>query len=206
MFKRNYIMGTLLAHIHLILLVGCASTYILSPHYKPRESPRILLPSGQKLTLLLPSVAGNQDKLWYRIGEYSWFLEKEPTLIVHEALVEEIKQMGISVTCNPSLAQGRLEAQIRWFGPYGHNYLTAAIIVSLRLYPPDAVKPLWCGKLQAGAQTHVTTLTVGGKTPFVEEVVSEALTKAITQLRWKPGFAHAITLLATGQGIFGQKR
>ncbi|MFH1122114.1 MAG: hypothetical protein V1758_00475 [Pseudomonadota bacterium] len=183
----------------LCLFAGCARTYTVSADYRPWGDPPAFTPPGREIRLSISSPRGPSDKTWYRLGPYQWLLEKEPALLVREALKEELGFMGISVIDDLSESHGRLGFEIRWFGPYGHDYTTAAVIISLALYSGHAAEPLWRGRIQAGAQAQEDPVTPAEKNRLVDQVLSQALTEAVMQLRWKPGFAGAMERLDTGR-------
>ena len=206
MIKKRYLHTSVLMAVYLSLLTGCVTTFTVSPHYKSGRETPLMIPYDRQLTLFVEPVSGNAEKLWCRMGEYTWFLAKEPTVLVKEALVEELNRMGISVSVNPT-TQGldRLKTKVRWFAPYGNDCVSASVIISVELYSKGGPKPIWRDRLQAGSLIRPTTLTVGGKTSFVQEIISETLTKAIIQLRWNHRFARAVALLAKEQSDLGKE-
>jgi len=184
----------------LLCLWGCATTNVVSIRYEPRGKPSFTIPTDRSLNLCLGPIRSLDSGLWYRIGEHSWVLEKPRKLIVYDALAEELRRMQITVSKNPlqeKSKQGRIEVEIRWFGPYGCYPLSAAVILSLSLYPKDAHEPTWRGKFQAGAFYRAAFLTAYLKKVLMQKAASEALYKAVRQLSWNWDFIRAIEDLAT---------
>lgn len=189
--------GLLLVIFTLAFFSGsCATKPTLSISHTPRKGGLLTESQGKPPAILLLQVRGSRDRVWYRVGEHAWALEKEPVDIVREALEAELAGMGLRVTDDPGLASGRIEAEIRWFAPYGHSYLTAAVILSLALYGNGSATPIWRGRLQGGEYTRPPVFSLGGCNPIIEEMANKALSKAVEQLRWKAGLADAIKRLA----------
>ena len=201
---RNW--GILFALILLLCLWACAASNTVSVHYEPHGKPSFAIPPDRKLNLCLGPIRVLDSGLWYRIGDHSWGLEKPRTLIVHNALAEELRRMHITISKNPfegQNQQGRIEVEIRWFGPYGCYPLSAAVILSLSLYPKDASEPSWRGKFQAGAFYRAAFLTAYAKKVLMQKAGSEALSKAVRQLSWNWDFVRAIEALARDNDFGG---
>ena len=188
----------------LLIITGCATTYTFHVDYQTTGEPRRLIPEDKNLVLFLGPVAGTSDKLWYRIGKYEWFLDESPVSLVEKGLSRALQRMGITPTSHPSRAQGRLEAEIRWFGPYGPYYRTAAIIISLTLYSGNEKEPLWQVRLRGGSHSNDVVFTPSGVKSTAGKAVSEALSQALRQLRWKPDFFHALSLLSLESATTGK--
>lgn len=191
--------GLLLIVVVLFYIYGCTTSNVVSIRYEPHGKPSFAIPPNRKLNLCLGPIQVLDSGLWYRIGDHSWGLEKPRTLIVHDALAEELRRMHITISKNPfegQNQQGRIEVEIRWFGPYGCYPLSAAVILSLSLYPKDASEPSWRGKFQAGAFYRAAFLTAYAKKVLMQKAGSEALSKAVRQLSWNWDFVRAIEALS----------
>ena len=105
LFLRMPLIGAASCVGVLTVLAACKTTYTVSAHYKPSENARPIVSPDTRFTLFVAPVSGPSDQLWYRIGGYTWFLEKSPTTLVEEALVDELELMGIRVTNDPSEGQ-----------------------------------------------------------------------------------------------------
>jgi hypothetical protein len=183
----------------LLCLWGCATSNVVSIRYEPHGKPSFTIPSDKSVNLCLGPIRGLDSGLWYRIGDHSWALEKPRELIVYDALAEELRRMQIKVSKNllhGKSQQGRIEVEIRWFEPYGCYPLSAAVILSLSLYPKDSHEPTWRGKFQAGAFYRASILTAYLKKVLMQKAASEALYKAVRQLSWNWNFIRAIEALA----------
>jgi hypothetical protein len=187
--------GLIFGLVFFFAIAGCATINVFSVHYEPEGPPAFAIPPDRKLTLFLGPVKGDDSRLWYRVGEYEWFLERSPNLIVYDALARELGRMGITVTKSPSEGQGSLEVEIRWFGPYGYNPSAAAVILCLSLYAKGATEPLWRDKIEAGGFPHTSAWTIRGKISSVEKTLSEALSNTVRQLGWRAGFQKAVAYL-----------
>lgn len=174
---------------------SCATKPPISITHTPRQGGFLPEFRDKAPAVLLVRVRGNRDRVWYRVGEHTWSLEKEPVDIVREALEAELRAIGVHVTDDPGRASGLLDTEIRWFAPYGHSYLTAAVILSLALYPNGSANPIWRGRLQGGEYTRPPVFRWGGCNPLIEEMANRALGKAVEQLRWKAELAQAIDRL-----------
>jgi len=182
-----------------VLLMGaCATPPTVPVFFEPPEAPTFVFPPQRGLTLYLGPITGYDHTLWYKLGEEAWYLEKTPSLIVQEALAEELRCMGITPCERPSEGQGRLEVEIRWFAPYGYNCFSAAVILSLSLYPRDMTRPVWRGKLEGGAFSRPVIWTGNQKREAMGKVLSRALAKTVRQLPWKAGFLRAVSRLGKG--------
>jgi hypothetical protein len=180
-------------------LWGCATSNVVSVRYEARGKPSFTIPPDKSLNLCLGPIRGLDSGLWYRIGDHSWVLDKPRELIIYDALAEELRRMQITVSENPLHGkgrQGRIEVEIRWFAPYGCYPLSAAVILSLALYPKDAQEPSWRGKFQAGTFYRAAVLTAYLKKVLMQEAASEALYNAVRQLSWNWDFIRAIEALA----------
>lgn len=203
--NRRYL-EILFFFVLLLCLWGCATTDVVSISYEPRGKPSFTIPADRSLNLCLGPIRGLDSGLWYRIGKHSWVLEKPREIIVYDALAEELRRMHITVSKNPLQAksrQGRIEVEIRWFGPYGCYPLSAAVILSLSLYPKDAHEPAWRGKFQAGTFYRAAFLTAYLKKVLMQKAASEALYKAVRQLSWNWDFIRAMEALATDNDFKG---
>jgi len=183
----------------LLFFYGCATSNIVSIRYEPSGEPSFTLPPDKRLNLCLGPINGLDSGLWYRIGDDLWVLEKSRESIVYEALAEELRRMHINVCENAPHGngrQGRIEVEIRWFGPYGCYPLSAAVILSLALYPKDAAEPCWCGKFQGGTFYNTAFLTDYLKKVLMQKAASEALYKTVRQLSWNWDFVRALNSLA----------
>jgi len=187
--------GVLSALILFLSIGACTTNNVFSINYTPKGPPSFAVPSDRKLILFLGPIKGDDSKLWYRMGEYAWFLERSPTLIVYDALARELGRMGIMVTKNPLEGQGTLEVEVRWFAPYGYNPSAAAVILCLSLYAKGATEPLWRDKIEAGEFPHTSAWTIRGKISSVEKTLSEALSNTVRQLGWRAGFQKAVAYL-----------
>jgi hypothetical protein len=196
MFECNSSVKLLLALFLMILGFGCATEHVISAKYKPNKDRTSFDFEKNGLTLFLLPAPETVGTLWYRAEGHSWYLSDDPKAIVHEALVQELETMGIRNTEDPREAQGRLEFQIRWFGPYGHSPFSAAVILSMALYSVDDRVPLWRGKIEAGESVPQPAWFVGGNTHPIEQVLLRVLSNAMRQLRWKPGFQQGLKILA----------
>jgi len=200
MKKYRNCLQILLFSVLLICLWGCSTSDVVSVRYEPRGKPSYTIPADRNLNLSLGPIRGLDSRLWYRIGDHSWILEKPPQLTVYDALAEELRRMRITVSKNPlqgKSRQGRIEVDIRWFGPYGCYPLSAAVILSLSLYPKDAHEPSWRGKFQAGTFCRAAFLTAYLKKVLMQKAATEALYKAVRQLSWNWDFIRALEALAT---------
>lgn len=188
----------------LLFFYGCAISNVISIRYEPSGEPSFSLPPDKRLNLCLGPITGLDSGLWYRIGADSWALEKSRESIVYEALAEELRRMRITVCENPSHGkdrQGRIEVEIRWFEPYGCYPLSAAVILSLALYPKDAAEPCWRGKFQAGTFYNAAFLTDYVKKVLMQKAASEALYKTVRQLSWNWDFVRALKSLAVDKDL-----
>lgn len=184
----------------LLLIAGCATTRTIALHYKPVEGPCGPSGSYRNLSVFVEPVKGGDSRSWYRVGEYEWVLERPPKLIVYSALCKELDRMGITVAESRTEAQGRMEVEIRWFGPYGYNPSAAAVILAVSLYQKDSKDPLWRGRLQAGVFPRTSALTLAGKDEEIEETASDALREAVSRLSWESGFVRAVRALSRSPG------
>jgi hypothetical protein len=176
-----------------LFVQGCAAEHVISVRPSPMEGNRVLLLPPQKGMLLVQAVGERQGTLWYKTAFRSWVLERDPAAIVLQAVEEELKLMGISVTADPSQAGPRLEIELRWFGPYGHSPLTAAVIVAFALYSADSGRPVWRGRVQAGEALYRERVGTEDEDAVIGKVISKVLSDALMQLRWKPDFLEAIS-------------
>jgi hypothetical protein len=195
--------GLIFGFILSLAMWGCTATSLLSIHYEPDGPPSFTIPPEMELTIFLGPIKGNDSRLWYRMGEYEWFLERPPALTVYDAVAEELGRMGITVTKNLSEGQGNLAIEVRWFGPYGYNPSSAAVILSLSLYRKGALKPLWRDKFEGGAFPQTPAWTIWEKSSHAEETASDALGKAVKQLGWRAGFQTAVSSLLRNAGSMG---
>lgn len=187
----------LLAFLCFLPAYGCgAGRYEAGPVYLGPGPGRGAIEDVKGVTLYVAPVAGSEDRLWYEAGSRRWFLERSPALLVREALVQSLEAMGISTTQSPACADARLDARIRWFAPYGHSPFTAAVIVSVSLAGGEGDQVLWRGRIRAGRANGASkTSGVYGGRAKIEKTVSEVLTEAVNQLRWKPGFIRLKSIL-----------
>ncbi|MCF8061775.1 MAG: hypothetical protein K9M82_04595 [Deltaproteobacteria bacterium] len=179
------------ALLSLLLLAGCgARSWEIEAAYD--SARRASLPEARGVNLYMAPVEGPEDRLWYETGSRRWYLERPPTELVREALVQGMEFMGLRFTEHPALADGRLEARIRWFAPYGHSPFAAVVIVSLSLHGGEGAQFLWWGRIRAGRDEKPKGMGVFGGREELGKVLSEVLTEAVDQLRWKPEFRHAL--------------
>jgi len=178
-----------------ILVQGCAAEHVVSVPSSQRPGGYGVLYLPQNGVLYVQAVGESYGTLWYTSGFHSWILEQEPTEIVLKAVEEELKLMGIDVTADPSQANPRLEIELRWFGPYGHSPLTAAVIIAFALYPAQSNNPVWRGKVQAGEYLNPAMVDVGEDAAIIGRIISKVLSDALMQLSWKPDFLDAISLV-----------
>jgi hypothetical protein len=176
-----------------ILVQGCAAEHVVSVRSSPTPGKQGVFHLSQNGMLYIQAVSESYGTLWYTSGFHSWILEQEPTEMVLKAVEEELKLMGICVTAEPFQAIPRLEIELRWFGPYGHSPLTAAIIIAFALYPAQSNNPVWRGKVQAGEYLNPAMVDVGEDAAFIGRIISKVLSDALMQLRWKPDFLDAIS-------------
>jgi hypothetical protein len=188
-------------------ITGCAKTFTASPRYTAEENVPLLSEHDRQLTLFL-TVKGQQERLWYELGDYKWRLDRSPVDLVRDGLTTELRALGIIVSNNPTTEDmDRLDVEIRWFGPYGHNYLSAAIIISMELYGKGSIAPLWRDKLQAGANIQGDAFSLNGNTGLMEKVVNDALDQCLRQLKWNAGFIRAIkSVSGVEEGISEDKK
>ena len=186
----------------LLLVQGCAAEHavLVRPSLRSGKHAVPLQPQGG--LLLVQTVGERPGRLWYANGFHSWVLERDPSAMVLQALEEELKLMGIGVTEDPSQDVPRLEIELRWFGPYGHSPLTAAVIIALALYPIQSHQPIWRGKLQAGEQSAQQMVHAGDEAALMGAIISTALSDALAQLRWKPGFLEAVSAVLSSPEQF----
>jgi hypothetical protein len=196
--RKSYLLGNCLLLLTLVLTGSCAidgnKTYFLSVQYRPAEQLDPLVPKNKQCGLCLVSLPqqAQEDRLWYRADGYAWFLEKEPTALVGEALKTELQRLGFFVLTDPKACPERLEFQVRWFAPYGHNSATASLIIALALYSRNRLEPVWRGRLRAGSASNEIASSMQGQTLLIQKVVEEALAKAMQQLHWQPGLSQSL--------------
>lgn len=177
----------------ILFIVGCKTTFTVSTKYLVEDDILLADNYNRQLNLYLEPVKGQLGKLWYQLGDYKWYLEEDPVDLVRDGLIQELQILGISVASDRTeKEQNRLKAEIRWFGPYGQDYLTSAIIISLELYPKGSDSPIWRDKLEAGTQIQGSQFSLNGNTRLVEQIVSDTLIQALRQIRWNAEFRQAI--------------
>lgn len=200
--KKNRIVVILLV---LISSWGCGTTCHLSIRYAPGEAPLFILPEDRTLKLFLET-RGNGSRQWYRMGDCSWVLGCSPSTVVNEAVSTELRRMGITLTGDENKADGRLEVKIRWFGPYGYNPSSAAVILSVSLYKSGSPEPLWHDKLEAGVFSRESAKTLRERGELMEKSASDALARVIRQLSWRPGFVRSISSISRPSRPEGGRR
>jgi hypothetical protein len=179
-----------------LCLQSCCITGTMNVRYEPQGMPRGTVSDAPLPVLYLAPVQGDESRLWYRSGNAVWTLGEPPTLIVHKALAQELGRMGVMLTDRPGHGRGRLETDIRWFGPFGNSCSTAAVILSLALYPKDAAEPIWRGRMEGGARFQASAGIMARLGAPAEKAASDALGKAIRQLEWNVDFRRALTSLS----------
>ena len=183
------------------ILSGCSpSNVILRTKYRPGKIIDPILPFPERITLFLEPVTGMDESLWYTIRDYSWTLEKSPSILVRDAFEMELPFWGIELSNNSKKAKGRLKVSIRWFGPYGNTPIAAAVILSVTLYRGDEDEQLWHGKVEGGVKPRPFPAGTDNINTAIEGVIYEALSKAMAKLRWNGEFYQAIGLIS---GMYG---
>ena len=177
----------------LVLLAGCGLKHVeIDPAVRNTADTPAAVPELEGLSLYLAPPDGPKERLWYENEGRRWTLERPPDVLVREALVKGLEGMGLTVSDREDSETLRLEVRIRWFAPYGHTPYAAVVILSLSLHPGEGEQALWWGRLRAGRVEPPRWLFFGSQRKL-ETIVSEVLTEAIDQLRWKPGFRAVVS-------------
>jgi hypothetical protein len=196
--QKQFFPAMLARRIFLLLLLGlifippgtgrAEQVQTIFIRYQSAEPTRLLVPAGKQFNLCLKALPmqAHEDRLWYRIGNNAWFLEKEPTELIGAALELELKRLGLNVSPPSAACPFLLEFQIRWFAPYGHNPASAALILALTLYARQTSEPIWRGRLRAGATSPETASFAPEQTLLIQKTIEEILSRALRQLGWQP--------------------
>ena len=181
----------------IIFLSGCAETYQLLPTYDLTHKASPLVPPGKTLILGLFQ-SGTNETLWYQKDKDTWMLGKKPQDLVREAVTKEFKMMGVELISQSKTGghYDRLEVRTRWLAPYGHDFGSAAVILSCALYLKGSDTPFWSGKLEGFSETGLPYFIIKANPFFLENTIVAALRNALYQFYWKPGFKEAIAELA----------
>ena len=187
----------LIGLLFFLLTQGCVTEHTVHVAPAPIPPERAMLSHAQDAILLIRARGENQGRLWYQGRFDAWVLEEEPMVMVMKAIEAELKSMGYAVTREGPKTPPRLEIELRWFGPYGHSPLTAAVIMAFALYPAESNEPVWRGKVQAGEYVNQEMVDPENEAAVIGEIISKALYDALTQLKWKPDFLQAISVVLT---------
>ena len=182
--------------ITLAIIIGCSSTSsIIRFEYKPLDNIQLFPPSNKRLSLFIEPFSDGDNLIWYQLDNRIWTLEKKPSLYIYEALEKELSRMGLKITKDASVYDLRLSVKLRWFGPYGHNPTSAAIVLAMELFDHRETGPIWQGKIQGGVTPSFTISDSVNTLDSIEKNLTKAFSKTISNLVWNPGFYNTITHL-----------
>ena len=178
------------------IIYGCTSANItLDVKHGAGKENRTALPYQKTLTVFFEPVTGMDESVWFKKGKFSSKLGKSPSVYVKDAFKKELPFWGINITEDLKKADGIIKVDIRWFGPYGNSPNSAAVILAVSLFEKNTKKTLWHGKVEGGVLPE--PLPAGQKKIriTIEDTIDEALSEAMTNLRWSGEFNQAIAIL-----------
>ncbi len=198
--KRTLIRQARLALVLLvtsILAAGCTLT-VPRLKYSPssRTTPR-RLPADKSPSVFVGPVTDNRgvdERLLVEWGD-TLFLPVPLAEEVRVFLISELKQLGIPVASQASVAKGRVEAEVTRLrlsstGAFGAT-TTASFSMRAKLYATGATHPLWEATLAGSSISQV----IGG-TGHISDVTSRAMSQAIRKLGQVPGFINSLAQLS----------